>query len=132
MEWTTIITSILTLVAGGGWWVSARRNKKAGDLALIDKLQAKIQEQNDNLTSLKCANITLGQNICKHAGCACRAPSRGRGFLYFEHHKNEEDFGLDYTPIEDLFATYKRTRQDFSQKPPKSLEESKREYQSTK
>lgn len=139
MDWTWI-GSILTALIGGGalsTLVTLRATmKKAGaaaDNVAIEGLRAAIaelrdmqsdsdsrEEQKDKLIAelqkaladKRCESTTQGYYLCLHQGCVLRRPSLGRGKEYYKAHAADADFGADYTPVEDLLAEHRKTREN--------------------
>lgn len=139
MDWTWI-GSILTALIGGGalsTLVTLRATmKKAGaaaDNVAIEGLRAAIaelrdmqsdsdsrEEQKDKLIAelqkaladKRCECTTQGYYLCIHQGCVLRRPSLGRGKEYYKAHAADADFGADYTPVEDLLAEHRKTREN--------------------
>lgn len=82
---------------------SDRRDEKK------DKLIAELQKA---LADKRCECTTKGYYMCIHQGCVLRRPSLGRGKEYYKAHAADADFGADYTPVEDLLAEHRKTREN--------------------
>lgn len=102
----------------------------------VAKLEAQINSKVEKIMQLQQALfektnecVTKGQFICVNMGCCLRCPAVGRGKLYFDAHKDDENFGANYYPTEELMSRHKRKVYDWSQKPPKTLAEAKEEYE---
>ncbi len=124
MDWTTIITALLSLIGGGGlatfitWRASKKKSNAEADSAafkaleqahqLIAELEKEKADLNDQLADKRDECTTKGFYMCVHQGCVCRRPAIGRGKIYFSAHKHDECLDSDFTPIEDLVAQYKR------------------------
>lgn len=130
MALETILSSILSLIVGGGLTalLTMRSTRKKADaeasqedIKAIDQsieLVKELQEQNTELqrkiADLRSENTTKGFYLCVHMGCPLRRPTLGRGRIYFDKHREEENLGGDYTPIETLFADYKKNPQKYN------------------
>lgn len=139
MDWTLIVSNLTTLIGGGALstLVTLRAiRKKAGadaDNAAIKGLKDAIAElrdmQSDSdrrdekkdkliaelqnaLADKRCECTTEGYYMCIHQGCVLRRPSLGRGKEYYKAHAADADFGADYTPVEDLLAEHRKTREN--------------------
>lgn len=123
MDWMTLITSATTLIAGGGWFVNWRANRKKAaaeaDSAAVaamkdaleeirksndffqsmhDKDTAAIAGKNREILELTADNVTLKMMVCRHDACPFREPPKGRGGEWYEAHKHD-DFPTDTEPI---------------------------------
>lgn len=139
MDWTLIVSNLTTLIGGGALstLVTLRAiRKKAGadaDNAAIKGLKDAIAElrdmQSDSdrrgekkdkliaelqkaLADKRCECTTKSYYMCIHQGCVLRRPSLGRGKEYYKAHAADADFGADYTPVEDLLAEHRKTREN--------------------
>ncbi len=75
---------------------------------LLHKYQTDTDALNEEIKKLIEEASTKGFCMCVHMGCVVRHPAPGRGAIYYDQHKDEMDFGVDYIPIEELIARYKR------------------------
>lgn len=139
MDWTLIISNLAALIGGGALstLVTLRATRKKAeadaDNAAIKGLKDAIAElrdmQSDSdrrdekkdkliadlqkaLADKRCECTTKGYYMCIHQGCVLRRPSLGRGKEYYKAHAADADFGADYTPVEDLLAEHRKTREN--------------------
>lgn len=129
MDWTTIITVVITALFGGGvgsfaTFASTRQKHRAdADSASVDainkaldtvtRLQNEVGTLRDELAQKQNEASTKGYFLCVHMACPLRKPSIGRGKAWYDAHAQEQDLACDYTSIEDLYAIFKR--KDFRQ-----------------
>lgn len=134
MDWTAIITGILTFIAGGGlvaiFTLPAIRKKAnaEADNAVIEPLKQAINILNEQL---KNANATIEEknsiieqktqhelvlsnkltalfdDMCVHKGCKLRKPHQGQGQRWYEDHKDDPSLGCDYLSIEWLLKQWR-------------------------
>lgn len=90
--------------------LNATIQQLAGQLAARDEdikeRDAKIDALTADLTSKQNECTTKGYYMCVHQGCKLRRPTLGRGHQYFDQHRAEQDFGADFTPVEELLDNY--------------------------
>lgn len=86
----------------------------------IDSIRGDFRNEIDTLVKenneLNCQLLTMSYCMCLHFACPLRRPTLGRGQRHCIEHCNEENFGADYTPIDELFGNYKRKKFDFAYK----------------
>ena len=134
MDWTAIITGILTFIAGGGlvaiFTLPAIRKKAnaEADNAVIEPLKQAINILNEQL---KAANATIEEknsiieqktqhefvlankltalydDMCVHKGCKLRKPQQGQGQRWYEDHKDDPSLGCDYLSVEWLLKQWR-------------------------
>lgn len=134
MDWTAIITGILTFIAGGGlvaiFTLPAIRKKAnaEADNAVIEPLKQAINILNEQL---KNANATVEEknriieqktqhelvlsnkltalfdDMCVHKGCKLRKPHQGQGQRWYEDHKDDPSLGCDYLSVEWLLKQWR-------------------------
>lgn len=134
MDWTAIITGILTFIAGGGlvaiFTLPAIRKKAnaEADNAVIEPLKQSINILNEQL---KNANATIEEknsiieqktqhelvlsnkltalfdDMCVHKGCKLRKPHQGQGQRWYEDHKDDPSLGCDYLSVEWLLKQWR-------------------------
>ena len=134
MDWTAIITGILTFIAGGGlvaiFTLPAIRKKAnaEADNAVIEPLKQAINILNEQL---KAANATIEEknriieqktqhefvlankltalydDMCVHKGCKLRKPHQGQGQRWYEDHKDDPSLGCDYLSVEWLLKQWR-------------------------
>lgn len=134
MDWTAIITGILTFIAGGGlvaiFTLPAIRKKAnaEADNAVIEPLKQAINILNDQL---KNANATIEEknriieqktqhefvlankltalydDMCVHKGCKLRKPHQGQGQRWYEDHADDPSLGCDYLSVEWLLKQWR-------------------------
>lgn len=134
MDWTAIITGILTFIAGGGlvaiFTLPAIRKKAnaEADNAVIEPLKQAINILNEQL---KTANATIEEknriieqktqhefvlankltalydDMCVHKGCKLRKPHQGQGQRWYEDHADDPSLGCDYLSVEWLLKQWR-------------------------
>ena len=134
MDWTAIITGILTFIAGGGlvaiFTLPAIRKKAnaEADNAVIEPLKQAINILNEQL---KNANATIEEknsiieqktqhelvlsnkltalfdDMCVHKGCKLRKPHQGQGQRWYEDHADDPSLGCDYLSVEWLLKQWR-------------------------
>jgi len=135
MDWTAIITGILTFVAGGGlvaiFTLPAIRKKAnaEADNAVIEPLKQAISILNEQL---KTANATIDEknriieqkaqhelvlsnkltalfdDMCIHKGCKLRKPHQGQGQRWYEDHADDPSLGCDFLSVETLLKQWRK------------------------
>lgn len=129
MDWTTIITSIVSVICGGGLvgiftipQIKKKASAEAGDAAIealnkaIDTLRNEsntwVQRYNElyekytqrgNLYEDKCEeSATAKSMLCIHLGCVLRDPLLGQGDTWMEQHRTDMALNTDYLPVNVL------------------------------
>lgn len=135
INWQTIIELVITLIGGGliGRFFRLKADtRKAGaeaDNTAIDGLNSTIQQLasqladrdadlkerdariellTEQLTHKTNECTTKGYYLCVHHGCKLRRPSLGRGDQYFLKHREDEQFGADFSTVEELLANFNK------------------------
>lgn len=141
-EIIAFITTLTTIVSGGGWWVSFRAAKRKANAeasqterqtdsiaidalnktiealrdgdnnnkAIIEKKDAKIEEQYNEKVDLRNENTACKLLMCIHLGCILREPIHGQGDTWYDGHKADPAIGADYLPINQLMKMYGKNK----------------------
>lgn len=139
MDWITIITGLLTFIAGGGLVAiftlpAIRRKANAeADNAVIEPLKQAISilnEQlrtaNENIAEKNCIieqktqhefvlsnKLTaLYDDMCVHKGCKLRKPHQGQGQRWYDDHKDDPSLGCDYLSVEWLLKLWRKRNEE--------------------
>ena len=129
MDWTTVITSIVTFVFGGGLVgiVTIPQMRKKGDIEneslatetlrnTITELRVDNERKDVKIAQLEDKNaITVGKYedkceesataksmMCIHLGCSLRDPLLGQGDSWLETHKDDMSLSVDFLPVNVL------------------------------
>lgn len=143
MDWTAIITGVLTFIAGGGlvaiFTLPAIRKKAnaEADNAVIEPLKQAISILNEQL---KTANDTIAEknriidektqheltlstkltalydDMCVHKGCKLRKPHQGQGQRWYEDHADDPSLGCDYLSVEWLLKQWRKRNSEETEK----------------
>lgn len=139
MDWVTIITGILTFIAGGGLVAiftmpAIRRKANAeADNAVIEPLKQAISILNEQLRTAN-ENIAeknriieqktqhefvlsnkltaLYDDMCVHKGCKLRKPHQGQGQRWYDDHKDDPSLGCDYLSVEWLLKLWRKRNEE--------------------
>lgn len=139
IDWTPIITSAISLVAGGGAMKlftlnSSKRKAKAEAKSVeVENFQSVIHTLNDQLD--KC-NATIKEkdaalavkeaekskylmrlqslydDMCIHKGCKLRKPHQGMGGAWYEAHADDPNLGCDYFSVETLLRNWRKAQKE--------------------
>lgn len=143
MDWTAIITGILTFIAGGGlvaiFTLPAIRKKAnaEADNAVIEPLKqainilneqlknanATIEEKNSIIEQKTQHELTLStkltalyDDMCVHKGCKLRKPHQGQGQRWYEDHADDPSLGCDYLSVEWLLKQWRKRNSEETEK----------------
>lgn len=139
IDWTPIITSAISLVAGGGAMKlftlnSSKRKAKAEAKSVeVENFQSVIRTLNDQLD--RC-NLTIKEkdaalvdkeaekskylmrlqslydDMCIHKGCKLRKPHQGMGGAWYEAHADDPNLGCDFLSVETLLRQWRKRKKE--------------------